>query len=197
MSASRQAAASVVNRHAGDAELVANPRRQPLAALRTPAADPDLLEIEFVGQQLEILKGGPAGAQMRDHARIAARQMLCAHAGDGTRSLPGEAGCLHEAERHAGFRIVERQQSYFRRQLTPPVVDVVTDDLDAGAADRPDIAWEDVEVSVHQMIEHQVSFRRQYRLAATMRVQSSSMTLTARLLSAAGLRPAHGSESGN
>ncbi len=108
----------------------------------------DLVEIEQMIEQPHIPIGGAAGADMPQHLRALAREMLGAQRGHGAGAHVGDGGRIQDRLRHAGRWIEQVEDRHLGGQAELEVVDEVADDLDAGEAQRLHHAAQHVEMPV-------------------------------------------------
>ena len=135
--------------------------------------DADLLELEQMCQQPHVPVGRTACPDMPEHARIAARELPRAERGDRARAHVREPGRVDHGLRHAGARVVQRQQAVLRGQPELIVVDEVAHHLDAGEAERSDVAAQDVEVTAERLVGPQMHAGLDHGLAEPLRPQAA------------------------
>jgi hypothetical protein len=85
--------------------------------------------------------------------------MLCADRGHRAGAHVGQAGRVDDRDGPAGRRIEEVEQPHLGGQPGAPVVDEIADDLDAGVAERGDVAAQHVEMAVEARIRLEVHAR--------------------------------------
>ena len=130
----------------------------------------DLVEVEQMVEQAHVPVGGAARADMAEHARVLAREMLGADRRHGAGAHVGQVAAVDDRLRHAVARVHQQQQADLGRQSLLVVVDIVADHLDAGEIDRrAERAAQHVEMPVHGGIGHQMHARLDHRLAPALR----------------------------
>ena len=94
--------------------------------------------------------------------------MPCAQCRHRAGAHVGDRRGVEQRDGHAGSRIEKIEQRHLRWQPELVVVDVVSDDLDAGETERRDIAAQNIEVTVERGIGNEVHARLDHGLPATL-----------------------------
>jgi len=156
-----------------DPYLLVEVRRQTLreryAAFRAPGVHPNLVEVKDAIKQANVPVRGAARADVTQDLAVRTGEMLRAEGGHGAGPHVGDRAGIDHREWHAAARIEQVEQRHLRRQVLLVVVDIVTDDLDAGEPQRGDVAAKHVEVAVESWIGNKVHARLDHRLAAALR----------------------------
>ena len=136
--------------------------RELLTGLGPTAGNPDLVKIEHLVQRHDVPERGTTRPNVAEHARIPPSQIAGVNGGHGTGPAGRDQGGVDDRQRHAGARVVERQQPELAGQPGGVVGDEVTDHLGPGhTADR---AAEHVEMPGAVVVGDEVHPRLDHRL---------------------------------
>ena len=186
--------APILGRPHGFAEIAGEARGEGVAAFRPARMHADLGKVEQMVEQAHIPVGGAARADMAEHARILAREVLCADRRHGAGPHVGQVAPVDDRLGNAVARVHQQQQADLGGKSFLVVVDIVADHLDAGEIDRrPECAAQDVEMPLHGGIGHQMHARLDHRFTAALRGKTrlDRADDLARRSAPAPRRPAH------
>ena len=172
MSAPTTASSIVSTTRTGLPERILEPPAEARARLGPPARHAYLLEVEEVVEHDDVRERRPARADVAEHLRARASQLPCAESGERARPALGDLGRVDDRARHAGARVVERDERELGRKAPPVVLHEVADDLHTGHIQRPDGRAQDVEVAGERLVGDVLHAWVEAHLALALRAQS-------------------------
>ena len=101
-----------------------------------------------------------------------AGELARAESGERARPALGDLGRVDDRARHAGARVVERDERELGRKALPVVLHEVADDLHTGHIERPDGRAQDVEVAGERLVGDVLHAWVEAHLALALRAQS-------------------------
>ena len=153
------------------AEVVLELLGKGTSALGAPRMHADLGAVEKVIDQPDVPVRRAARPDVAQHLRVLPRKMPGAQRRHGTGAHVRQHGGIEYRARRPRLRIEERQHGELGRQPLPPVVDEISDDLDAGDAERRDDAAQHVEMALGRALGHEVHARLEHGLPQPLRAQ--------------------------